>query len=51
LTVHKEEERICRELGDESGLQVLLGNQAQALFLLGDLKDALLFERRRSDLP
>lgn len=40
MTLPKEQERLCRELGDKSGLQHTLGNQAVILRARGDLKGA-----------
>jgi tetratricopeptide (TPR) repeat protein len=41
MKLHKEEERICRELGSKDGLQRTLGNQALILFARGDLDGAM----------
>ncbi|NIN98726.1 MAG: hypothetical protein GTO49_27890, partial [Anaerolineae bacterium] len=38
---HKEEERICRELGRKDGLAICLGNQALILKDRGDLDEAM----------
>ncbi len=42
MTLHKEEERICREIGDTESLQRCLGNQALILRDLGRPREALL---------
>jgi tetratricopeptide (TPR) repeat protein len=41
MALHKEEERICRELGDKDGLSISLGNQALILQTRGDLESAM----------
>ncbi|MDD5189217.1 MAG: tetratricopeptide repeat protein, partial [Methanoregula sp.] len=41
MKLHKEEERICRELGNINGLQACLGNQALILKARGDLHGAM----------
>jgi tetratricopeptide (TPR) repeat protein len=41
MALHKEEERICRELGNKDGLQFSLGNQAAILYVRGDLDGAM----------
>ena len=41
MTLHKEEERICCQLGDPAGLQASLGNQAGILRAKGDLGGAM----------
>ena len=37
MALHKEEERLCRELDDKHGLLMSLGNQAVILYYRGDL--------------
>ena len=37
----KEQERICRQLGNLEGLQASLGNQAAILYARGELDDAM----------
>jgi tetratricopeptide (TPR) repeat protein len=41
MALHKEEERICRQLGDSANLQRSLGNQALILEARGDLDGAM----------
>jgi len=41
MALHKEEERICRELGNKDGLSVSLRNQAVILQARGDLDGAM----------
>ena len=41
MALHKEQERICRELGNKDGLQASLGNQALILKARGDLDGAM----------
>jgi hypothetical protein len=41
MALHKEEERIYRELGDKAGLQASLNNQAHILNQLGNLEEAM----------
>jgi len=41
MAIYKEEERICRELGNVYGLQISLGNQATILYTRGDLDAAM----------
>jgi tetratricopeptide (TPR) repeat protein len=41
MTLHKEKERICRQLGNLDGLQAPLGNQAVILQERGDLDGAM----------
>jgi ATP/maltotriose-dependent transcriptional regulator MalT len=41
MKLHKEEERICRELGNIDGLSISLGNQANILYARGDLDGAM----------
>jgi tetratricopeptide (TPR) repeat protein len=41
MALHKEEERICRELGDKDGLSTSLGNQALILSDREDLDGAM----------
>jgi tetratricopeptide (TPR) repeat protein len=41
MALHKEEERICRELGDKAGLSGSLGNQALILKARGELDGAM----------
>jgi len=41
MALHKEHERICRELGDRGGLQTSLGNQALILRDRGELDEAM----------
>ena len=49
MALHKEQERICRELADKAGLQASLGNQALILKAWGQLDQAtaLLREEER----
>ena len=41
MSLHKEEERICRELGNKDGLSISLANQANILTDRGDLDGAM----------
>jgi len=41
MRLHKEEERICRELGNKDGLQRTLGNQANIFYTRGELDEAM----------
>jgi tetratricopeptide (TPR) repeat protein len=41
MRLHKEEERICRELGKKDGLQRSLGNQAVIHYARGELDEAM----------
>ena len=41
MALYKEQERICRELGNLDGLQASLGNQALILYTRGDLDGAM----------
>ena len=41
MALHKEVERICRELGDRAGLAATLGNEALILRARGDLDGAM----------
>jgi len=41
MALHKEGERICRELGHKAGLQASLGSQALILQARGDLEGAM----------
>jgi len=41
MVLHKEEERLCRELGNKDSLQASLGNQAVILKARGDLDGAM----------
>ena len=47
----KEEERICRELGNKDGLQRTLGNQANILYARGDLDGAIATLQQAIDQP
>jgi tetratricopeptide (TPR) repeat protein len=48
--MHKEEERICRELGSKEGLQNTLGNQANILYARGDLDGAMTLNKEKERL-
>jgi len=41
MGLHKEEERLCRELNYQDGLQVCLGSQALILSVWGRLEEAV----------
>ena len=41
MKLHKEEERICKELGNKNGLSASLGGQALILQAWGDLEGAM----------
>jgi nephrocystin-3 len=47
MALHKEEERICRELGNKAGLQKSLGNQALILCDRGDLDGAMALHKQK----
>jgi nephrocystin-3 len=47
MALHKEEERICRELGNRNGLQISLGNQALILHDRGDLEGAMALHKEK----
>ena len=45
MALHKEQERIYRELGDKNGLSYSLGNQALILQERGDLDGAMVLHK------
>ena len=47
MALHKEQERICRELGNKAGLQASLGNQALILKARGDLEGAMALHKEQ----
>ena len=51
LALHKEEERICRELGDRDGLQLSLGNQGRPCLRREIRSRPSPAEGTRADLP
>ena len=50
MALHKEEERLCRELGNKQGLQASLGNQANILYARGNLESAMALYRQQDRL-
>jgi hypothetical protein len=50
MTLHKEEERLCRELGNKDGLQRSLGNQALILKAWGKMKESLALQKEKERL-
>ena len=47
MALHKEQERICRELGNKDGLSDSLGNQAMILQDRGDLDGAMALHKEK----
>jgi hypothetical protein len=47
MALHKEEEQICRQLGDLANLQRSLGNQALILQARGDLDGAMALHKEK----
>jgi tetratricopeptide (TPR) repeat protein len=47
MGLHKEQERLCRELGNKEGLSSSLGNQAAILQARGDLDGAMALYREQ----
>ena len=45
MTLLKEQERICRELGNKEGLQASFGSQALILWIRGELDEAMALHR------
>jgi hypothetical protein len=41
MALHKEEERICRQLNNSEGLAICLANQASALIIMNRAAEAL----------
>ena len=50
MALCKEQERICRELGNKDGLQACLGNQAVILYARGDLDGAMALMKEQERL-
>ncbi len=50
MALHREEERLCREMGQKDGLSVALGRQALILRDWGDLEGALALHREEERL-
>jgi len=50
MALHREQERICRELGTRTGSQPPLGNQANILYVRGDLDGAMALHREHERL-
>jgi tetratricopeptide (TPR) repeat protein len=50
IALHKEEERLCRELGSKQGLQLSLGNQGIVLKARGDLDGAMALYKEQEKL-
>jgi hypothetical protein len=50
MRLYKEQERICRELGNKYGLEISLGNQANILYDRGDLDGAMKLAQEAYDL-
>jgi hypothetical protein len=50
LALHREEERICRQLGNLDALQTNLGNQGVILTELGQLQEALTLQRQKEQI-
>ena len=46
MALHKEQERICRELGDLAGVSGSLNNQAVILRTRGDLDSAMALHKQ-----
>ena len=50
MTLHKQEEQICRDLGDKDGLSHSLGNQALILKARGDLDGAMQLHKQKEQI-
>jgi tetratricopeptide (TPR) repeat protein/predicted RNA-binding Zn-ribbon protein involved in translation (DUF1610 family) len=50
MALHKEKERLCRELGNKAGLSVSLGNQANIHHVRGDLDAAMALHKEQERL-
>ena len=50
MTLHKEAEQICRELGNKYGLQAILGSQAMILHTRGDLDGAMTLHKEAEQI-
>jgi hypothetical protein len=50
MALHKDQERLCRELGDKAGLHASLGNQAHILQDRGDLDGAMALHKDQERL-
>jgi len=50
MALHKEQERLCRELGNKDGLQTALAGQASILQNRGDLDGAMALRKEEERL-
>ena len=50
MALHRQEEQLCRELGNKDGLQRSLGNQALILQARGDLDGAMALHKQEEQL-
>ena len=50
MALLREQERICRELGNPAGLEASLGNQASLLWHLGDPEGAAALHREEEQI-
>jgi tetratricopeptide (TPR) repeat protein/DNA-binding winged helix-turn-helix (wHTH) protein len=50
MVLHKKEESLCKELGDERSLQICYGNQALILRRMDKREEAMKFLKRQEDI-
>ena len=50
MALHKQQEQICRELGNKGGLSTSLGNQALILYDRGDLDGAMALRKQQEQI-